>query len=138
MEHNLLEEKVNPVNEQEVEQTSTLNETLEENQDHIDKFIEEHSIVLEEKKKEENRPVEYVDLGECTVEDREGNIVLDTKEKEDIRRAEEAKEKENAEQKALFEKEFGKNVGKLNHMGYRRTRVSTPNKIKNHDRDEDR
>ena len=76
--------------------------------DQINTFIEEHSIVLEEKKKaeeEEKENIEIIDLAECTVEDREGNIVLDTKEKEDIKR--------------MAEK-YG-NFGKANHMGYRKT-----------------
>ena len=114
--------------------------------DEINKIIEQHSIVIEDRKKAEeekqkeqeelDKNMEIVDLAECTIEDREGNIVLDTKENEDIKREKEKElndkikdakienymgyKKKKIEDTKKMQKEFG-NVGKANHMGYRKT-----------------
>ena len=123
-----IDENVN-LNEQPVVNNNEINKEeqvqgnpVENGYDSIDKFIEEHSIIKEEEKKQrESQPVEYVDLAECTVEDKNGNVVLDTKEVEDIKRA--------IEKHGQF--------GKVNHMGYRRTKM--PNNVnKRVNREDDR
>ncbi len=136
--------------EQREELKNSIDETADrikqlEQIDEINKIIEQHSIVIEDRKKAEeekqkeqeelDKNMEIVDLAECTIEDREGNIVLDTKENEDIKREKEKElndkikdakienymgyKKKKIEDIKKMQKEFG-NVGKVNHMGYKK------------------